>query len=127
MSSFEEGLQTLSDVASADLSASQYAVVKMTTTGLAVAGEGDRPCGVLQDKPDALGRAGRYGYAGVTKVLVGGTVTKGTQVTVVAGGKVAAVGSGDDYVVGEMLGAYADGDIGAMRINMSGPHGTGAL
>lgn len=117
----EEALQTVSFDAAADLSASQYCFVKVDSNGrAALAGDGDSPVGVLQDKPGALGRACSVGTLGKTKVLAGGSVTKGGRVTVGANGKAVAVASGDDFYMGIALDTLASGKIGTIMLQPTG-------
>lgn len=117
----EEALQTISLEAAADLSASQYCFVKVDSNGrAALAGDGDSPIGVLQDKPGALGRACCVAVGGKSKVQAGGSVTKGGRVAVGANGKAVAVASGDDFYSGIALDTLASGKIGTIMLQPTG-------
>jgi len=99
---------TLSLEASGDLSASQYKFVKLDTNGRVVVCTGvtDKPIGILQDKPGALGRACQVMVSGVSKVQGDANLTKGDQVGTSADGQAAAYVPGTDttkYIVGEVL------------------------
>ena len=69
-------------VAAADLSAKQHTFVLIDTNGKVAANtvSGGPVVGVLQDKPNADGKAASVGVAGVTKLVAGGTVASGAKV-----------------------------------------------
>lgn len=74
--------------ASADLSTKQfYFVVLNSSSQLAVAGANVSCLGVLQDAPAAAGRAGEVRTLGVSKVVLGGTVTVNDKIASDASGK----------------------------------------
>ena len=74
--------------ASADLSAAQFRVMTINSSGqLVQAGVGDPIAGVLQDGPAAAGRAGQLMLDGVTKVEAGGVVAAGATVKSDASGR----------------------------------------
>lgn len=66
--------------AAGDLSGSQYMFVKRDANGraIAVASVLDMPCGVLQNKPKALGQMAEIVVIGITKIV---TTTGGTAFT----------------------------------------------
>lgn len=114
--------------ASGDLSTKQYYFVDVNSSGLAavVAAAGARAVGVLQNKPDASGRAGTVRIFGVTKVIAGGSITAGDSIASDANGKAGAVTKGKvntsdagasadpvigSYVMGVALADAASGDI----------------
>jgi hypothetical protein len=107
----ENALQSRSYPAGSDLSASQYCFVKITAGALAVAdaGSGDA-VGILQDKPNAVGRAGAFAYGGTSKVLAGGTFSAGDRLTCDSSGRAVSVQSGDDTLATAM----ADGSSGTI-------------
>jgi hypothetical protein len=91
----EEALRNYSFPAAADLSAKQYFFVNIDSNGnVALAGAGYAD-GVLQNKPAAAGRAATVTAEGRTKVVLGGTVNPGDEVTSDSAGKCVAVGSGE--------------------------------
>lgn len=64
--------------ASADLSAYQFMGVKISTTDFTVEPATAGVCdGILQNKPEAAGRACQVRRDGVSQVVLGGTVTAG--------------------------------------------------
>lgn len=113
--SIEYPLQRISLVAGADLSAKQYtAVVADSSTGNAVsAGAGVAILGVLQNAPVSGGVAG-IETAGVTKFVLGGTVTPGQRVEVDSSGRAIALSSG--IAVGYCLIGGAVNQIGSVKI-----------
>jgi hypothetical protein len=76
-------------VAGADLSAQQFRFVKLNATGQVVACSvaGESAFGVLQDKPDAAGRAASVATLGVSKVLAGATIAPNDLVATDAQGR----------------------------------------
>jgi len=74
--------------AGADLSSDQFKFVKITASGVIKNVTNGGVCdGVLQDKPDAAGRAATVQDAGVSKVYSGAAVAKGELVMSDANGK----------------------------------------
>jgi hypothetical protein len=100
-------------LAAADLSTHQYKFVKYTSTGWNVAGLGEMADGVLEDKPEALGRVAQVALLGVVKVKAGAAVAKGALVMSDANGKaVTYVNDLDNVCLGRAVeAAGADGDI----------------
>ena len=85
---YSEGTITITLPASADLSASQYCFVAIDTNGqITLAGDDGNPVGILQNKPDAAGRAGEVLIAGISKLKVGATVGAGFNVGCGASGQ----------------------------------------
>lgn len=108
--------------ASGDLSTTgQFRFVKMTTTGVALAGAGESPIGVLQNKPSAAGQAATvWGVGSVSKVISDGSVTAGQTVASGANGKAVlaashAIGVGICLTVGA-----SDGDVVSVLLNPTG-------
>lgn len=71
--------------ADADFSAKQYYGVKVTSTGLAIAGAGDAIIGVLQDHPKS-GQVAEVMVNGCSRALAGGTIAKGDLIACGASG-----------------------------------------
>jgi len=118
---YEEALKRITLLAGADLSSSQYCFVKLNSSGqVVVAGADDRAIGVLQDTPAASGRAACVGIDGVSKVLFGGTVSKGAAVTSDANGKAVALTSGDAYSHGIARDGGHDGEVQAVILQPIG-------
>jgi len=119
--SHEENQARFSLPAAADLSAKQYYAVIVDSSGnAAVAGAGERACGVLQNAPAAAGRAAAIAYGGVTKVVCGGAVTIGNPVAVDSAGKIVAETTGDAWTVGIALETGTSGKIISMLLQPSG-------
>ncbi len=78
--------------AGADLSAHQYKFVKLNGTGQVVVcgAAGESAFGVLQDKPNAAGKAACVATLGVSKVVAGAAVAPGDLVTTDAQGRAVA-------------------------------------
>jgi hypothetical protein len=107
-------------IASADLSAQQFRIVKLTSTGVAVANATDlNQVGVLQDKPAALGIACNVRWNGVSKVRYGGNVAIGDRLTSDANGA-AVVATTGKQVVGIATAAGVSGDVGSILVQMRG-------
>lgn len=98
----------LSKEAGADLSAKQYHFVKLDANGrvVAIAAATDRPIGILQNKPTALGQAAELMCDGVSRLVGGGNVAKGDLLSTTATGRAAAIVAGTDttrYALGTVL------------------------
>jgi hypothetical protein len=117
---YEEGIEAISRVVGADLSAATnvYTGVKDSPTGLvAFAAATDKPAGVLQKPlPKVIGDVARLGVGGISKVKLGGTVANGDAIQFNATGKgiVAATGG---YVIGTAQSAGVSGDVIPVLIN----------
>ena len=117
----ESVLSTISKVANADLSGSQFCGVILDNTGQLVlpgsGGANKNIFGVLQDKP-TLGRAGVVAFGGETKMLVGtGGIAAGGNVSVDANGAAVAQ-SGSNTIVGVCTIAGAAGQIGSVMLKL---------
>lgn len=92
----EESLQQITLPSHADYTASQYCFVSVNSSGRAqVTGDGAQSDGVLQDKPTAQDIPCAVAISGVSKVLCGGSVTKGGLVASDSAGKAVNAGTGD--------------------------------
>lgn len=90
--------------ADVDLSASQYCGVSINSSGeLVLPSAGAAIVGVLQNDPDAAGKAGTYQHTGVTKMKLGGTVAQGDKVKVDSSGR-AVTASAADVLAGQCIG-----------------------
>lgn len=113
--SLQQGLECLSMPASADLSASQFCFVNLDSNGRIQLPQtaGDDCVGVLQDKPDALDRAGQVALLEASlrvKVIAAATLTPGTKVQANTDGHAIAAASGD-HVLGTVYEGGDDGDL----------------
>lgn len=105
--SFEENLRNLSLDADASIGiytgppglpgsanpnyGKQYCFVKVTGANqCGLAGVGDDPVGILQNKPQVPGQAATVGYEGVSNVRVAGAIAAGTLVVPDATGRAVA-------------------------------------
>lgn len=107
--------------AAGNLSASQYCGVTINSSGqIAIVGADVPAVGILQDKPDAAGKAGAFCFSGVSKVLCGGSITTGGRFVFNSSGKAVAAGSSDANVMGWMLEDGADGKISTCLFQPTG-------
>lgn len=109
--------------ASGDLSADQYRFVKIDSNGqIALCGRGDLAAGILQDKPAALNRAGQVRTVSgtVSKIVLGGSVTKGQSLVSDANGKAVNASSSDNNYLGIALESGSSGQIAAMLFQPRG-------
>jgi len=94
--------------AAADLSAKQFHFVKLDANGriAAIAAITDRPCGILQNKPSALGQAAEIMADGISRLVGGANVAKGDMLGTSAVGRAVAIVSGVDvtqYALGTIM------------------------
>jgi len=118
----EEKLMTVSGEASGDLSSHQFKFMVIDSNNqLALNTSAGALCnGVLQDKPDAAGKAGSLGVGGVTKIVLGATLAAGAEVMSSAAG-VAVAATATNKVLGTLRVGGASGEVGEMLWQ---PHGT---
>lgn len=115
---FDNSVQSVSLPAAADLSAAQFKLLTVNSSGnAALAGATSLVVGVLQNKPDAAGKAATVAYAGVSKVVAGGSITAGARVTADANGAAVAAASAGDAVLGVALATASSGDLIPVLIN----------
>lgn len=107
--------------AGSDLSTKQYYIMKFSTGKLALAGDGELPCGILQDKPNADGVSGTIAVRGVSKCVAGAAVTQGVLVASDANGKVVASIATDNVLGIALTGAAADLDVISVLISIGAP------
>lgn len=118
----ENNLKSVTFEAAGDLSAKQYCFVAVDAAGqvAAVAVAGAAADGVLQDKPEAQGRAGCVAIDGKTKILLGGTVAAGAEVAADANGAAVTAATGN-IILGTCTEGGAVGEIGSMIFQPRGP------
>lgn len=108
-------------VASADLSAAQFRFMTISATGAALnTGSGAICDGVLQNKPDALGKAASVASRGVSKVEAGAVVAAGALVMSNTTGKAITATTGLTVLGRALEAAAADGDLIAVSLDTSG-------
>ena len=114
MSNFEIPLLKWTRDAGADLRTSQYLGLKMSGANVVLAGNGERIVGVLQNKPNS-GEAVEIQTLGITKGVLGDTVTAGADVAMDASGRFVPA-AGSDAIIGMCLVGAAVGEIGTILL-----------
>ncbi len=113
---YSEALHSISLNAARDLSNYQYRFVQVDSDGQVdyVQSAGGSAIGVLQNKPDAAGRAGTVALIGITKIVASAAIAAGADVSSAADGR--AVTAASTYkILGKALeAADAAGDIISM-------------
>lgn len=108
----ENTISAISLPAAADLSAAQYKIVTVNSSGqAALANATSTVVGVLQNKPSAAGRVATIADRGVSKVVAGAAITAGARVTSDASGNAVAASIAGDAVLGIALTGAASGDV----------------
>jgi hypothetical protein len=108
----ESNLTCINVTPDSDLSAKQYYLAKITSTGCALAAADTDPAYPIQNKPKPTGEQAVLAIAGVSKVIAGGAITQGAKVApTAANGKAQAAASGDRWCGIALEAAGADGDI----------------
>lgn len=110
--------------ASADLSAKQFRVMKVSgdLTVTVTAAVTDKPAGILQDAP-VSGQPASVCFSGVSKVRAGGTVTAGDEVGTDNAGRVVTITPGTDttvYRVGRALSGGAVDEFITVLVSLGG-------
>lgn len=114
--------------AGADLSADQYKFVKLNADNQVIlcAAATDIPLGVLQNKPDASGKAAEVCCIGVTKVSSDAALTAGWLIGTSVDGQGDRKIAGTDtteYVVGHVIvGTGAAAGLATCVVNCASPH-----
>ena len=114
--------------AGADLSAAQYMFVKLNADNQVIlcAAATDIPLGVLQNKPDASGKAAEVCCVGLTKLSSDEALTAGWLVGTSADGQADRKIAGTDttnYVVGHVVvGTGAAAGLATAFVNCASPH-----
>jgi len=115
--SYEIPGQEITLEASADLSGNQYYLVKVDANGrVALAGDNGNAIGVLQNKPDALGRSARVMISGVSKFVGSAAMAPDTIVAANAAGKGKAAAALGPTLGVVLVNPGADGQIGTMTV-----------
>lgn len=130
-----DGSVDLLILAGADLSSLRHYPVKLNGSGAAVAATtaGEQPLGILQNAP-ANGAIARVRISGISRIVLGDTLTQGMKIAVeatsgrakeavagtvnVAGGGVEALAG--SYAFGILITGGADGDTGLCFVNHMG-------
>ncbi len=127
----QKPILTESFKASGDLSAKQFHWVKMTANPREVIicnGTTDKPIGVLQNKPDATGKAAEVMVIGRTKVSSDVALSEGDSIGTSADGQTdikteTTAGDTTQYVTGTIIAASgAAGEMAEAIINCANPN-----
>jgi hypothetical protein len=121
MAGQDQGKVDLSFKAAADLSTHQYKFMKLTaddTVGISAATT-DNTVGVLQNKPDAAGKAATVRIQGKAKVVSGASITAGQEVSTNASGT-AKVAVTTERVLGTCTKGGASGDLLEIVLSVAG-------
>ncbi len=107
--------------AAGNLSANQYFIVKVDSSGNAAAcGDGQPAIGVLQNEPDAAGKAASIRFAGISKVVAGAALAAGAQVASNASGKAVTAATGKNVLGIALAAASGDGVIIPVALTHNG-------
>ena len=106
--------------AGADLSAKQYTVVKLNSSGkiVVVSAITDIPIGILQNKPDADGKPADIvpiGSGGISKIVLGATVATGILIGTSTAGKAIADAT-TNFNLGILTEGGALNDVGSILL-----------
>lgn len=115
---YEENLDCITLEAGADLSAKQYFFVTQAAGDGQVdpTGDGLLANGVLQNKPDAAGKAATVAVRGITKMSAGAAFSRGDILSSDANGEAITVGSGDYPLARALEAALAAHDIVSVQL-----------
>jgi hypothetical protein len=106
--------------AAQDLSGHQFRFVKLTPTGWAPCVAGDRPGGILQNKPSVAGRAAIVRILGVSKLRASAAITGGAYVGPSADGRGVTVTGATPYGAQAVEGAGAENALIAVNLRVAG-------
>ncbi len=112
-------LKLVGESAAADLSSSQFHTVKLTSSGVNLAGDGEQGVGVLQNKPES-GQAAEVITHGSTKAVIGAAVTVGASLASNASGRLIPATTGEARLALAQEAGSADGEIVTVLMM---PHG----
>jgi len=119
MASDDPGKQITLEAA-ADLSTHQYKAIKVDANGrAALCGADERAIGVLQNKPDALGKAAEIMVDGRSKIVGSAALAPGTVVSSDANGKAKAPAALSNTLGVILENPGADTQIGSMLVQIS--------
>lgn len=112
----EQNLDTITLVAGADLSSSQYKFVESNSSGTATVCNtaGEYALGVVQNDPTS-GQAATIAVSGVSKVVLGGTVAINDQISTDNSGRAIAATTGHK-ILGIAIVGGAVGNIGSVLL-----------
>lgn len=116
----EQKVCSITRLAGADLSNSQYLFVEQSAAGAITVcnAAGEFSLGVLQNDPTS-GQAGTVAVSGVTKVVAGGNVAIGAKVATTAAGKALTATTGHQ-IMGEAISGGALDEVISILLRPSG-------
>lgn len=104
-----------------DLSAKQYRFVTQAADGqVDPTGDGLFANGILQNNPDAAGKAATVAILGLSRVVAGAAFDEGVLLSADAAGKANTAASGDYILAVAKQQAVADGDIVIVQLIIGG-------
>lgn len=123
MASTQDNAIDITVEAGADLSSLQYTFVTMASDGQVdgTTSAGGTALGVLQNAPDAAGKAAVVRVVGPTKLVAGATITPDDKLQSTTAGKADVAASGD-HVLGQALANADSGDVFSAFVNCVGAH-----
>lgn len=118
----QQNVQSITLPAGADLSAHQWKLVDVNSTGQAVlvSAANARVLGVLQNDPAAAGREAEVAVAGVVKILTGGAVAAGDEVEATAAGLIVTASGAGSHIIGKCLVGAASGGLAEVLLGYRG-------
>lgn len=115
---YEESLESISLEAGQDLSAKQYRFVTQAANDGQIdpTGDGLLAAGILQNNPDAAGKAATVAIGGISKMSAGATFVRGALISSDANGQGITAGSGDYPLARALEAATAINDIVSVQL-----------
>ncbi len=108
-----------SQIADADYRLKQFYGVKVSATGIVLAGDGEAAVGFLQNKPNITEQC-EIAYAGPVKAIAGAVFARGIELACNAAGKVITAVAGKKVIGTALEAAAADGDVVTILITRNG-------
>ena len=122
----EQGVIEITVTAAEDLSAKQYYIVKLNSSGnAALSGLNEKSAGILQNKP-ASGEPAIIRIAGMSLLKIAEAVTFGKFLTPTAAGKGEVCDNAGEEFVAKAFGTYAADDLAIVQIVHGEVEGTDA-
>lgn len=117
----DQNLVTMTFEAGADLSAKQYFFVTQAAGDGQIdpTGDGLLAAGVLQNKPDAAGKAATVACGGISKVSAGAAFSRGDILSADANGEANTIASGDYPLARALEAALAAHDIVSVQLMLT--------
>lgn len=117
---YNENLSAITLEAGQDLSAKQFFCVSIAADGqIDPSGDGALVDGILQNNPASAGEASTVAIAGISRVICGGSITRGDMLASDADGK-AVVATTNEEIFGRALTAGANNQVIPVLLKLSG-------